>query len=603
MMKLIKWLVVFILTVGICTVLYLTLFFNINDFKPQIVDAVKKQTGRTLTIKQDLSWSFFPSLGINVGAISFSNPDSFQPQQMLEINQAVANVALIPLFSQEIEIEQLNLDGLTVNLVTDKEGKTSFYGLDENKQTTAIPAETANRQPVTLSSLNIGGISITNMQVNIVNQQTKTEQHFTLSSFTLGQFSLGQFADMDYEFEADLAELKLSSTGKGQIKVSEKFDNIQINQFSISNNFKGESLPKKSLQVDLLTDVVIALKNKDVTLTINELTLDNIEANAKVALNYANTIPVIKLDIELGDIDLDSLLPQSDKAVEDKVETASIESDKEPDLSALKQVDLTLALKAKSIKVNNLLTQNWQMDTVVKQGVIDLKKLSAELYKGHISVTAKVDARKSVPTYQFDKQVSGVQIRPLLTDLAEIDLLSGTANFAVKGEGSSLISSKLKQQLIANGQFEIADGSLYGVNIPQMIRSAQKKMAGDLSAQDIQELKTDFTSLTGSFKLLEGALNNPDLSMSSPLIRLDGKGTANIISEKIDYKLVTKVVGSLVGQGSEQDSLKGVDIPLSISGSFQDPKFGLDTDALLKGRLNQEKDKLKDSLLKKLGGF
>ncbi|WP_434937766.1 AsmA family protein [Shewanella sp. HL-SH8] len=603
-MKLIKWLVVFILTVGICTVLYLTLFFNINDFKPQIVDAVKKQTGRTLTINQDLSWSFFPSIGINIGAISFSNPDSFQPQHMLEINQAVANVALIPLLSQEIEIEQLTLDGLTVNLVTDKKGKTSFYGLGEDKQTTQIPAEASNGQAMALSSLNIGGISITNMQVNIINQQTKTEQHFTLSSFTLGQFSLGQFADMEYEFDAELAEMKLSSAGKGQIKVSDNLDSIHINQFSITNNFKGESLPNKSLQADLLTDVVIALNSKDVTLTISQLTLDNIEANAKLALNYGNTIPVIKLDIEFGDIDLDSLLPKSaTDASEEKVATVSTESDKEPDLSALKQLDLTLNLKAKTIKVNNLLTQNWQMNTVIKQGVIDFKKLSAELYQGNITVSAKVDARKSVPTYQFDKQVTGVQIRPLLIDLAEVDLISGIANFSAKGEGASLIPSKLKQQLLANGQFEVADGSLYGVNIPQMIRSAQKKIAGDLSAQDAQELKTDFTSLTGSFNLLEGVLNNPDLSMSSPLIRLEGKGTANIISQNIDYKLITKVVGSLAGQGSQQDTLKGIDIPLSINGSFQDPKFALDTDALLKGRLNQEKDKLKDSLLKKLGGF
>ncbi|UJF20734.1 AsmA family protein [Shewanella sp. OMA3-2] len=602
-MKLIKWLVISMLAIGICAVLYLTLFFNINDFKPQIVDAVKKQTGRTLTINQDLSWSFYPSIGIKVGAVSFSNPDSFQPQQMLEINQAIANVALMPLLRQEIEIDQLSLDGLTVNLVTDNKGKTSFYGLGEDKQTTITDTQTSNGHAMALSSLNIGGISITNMKVNIIDQQAKTEQHFTLNSFTLGQFSLGQFADIAYEFEADLAEIKLSSTGKGQVKVSDKLDSIQINQFAISNNLKGESLPKKSLQADLVTDVVISLNNKDMTLTISELTLDNIEANAKVALNYANTVPVIKLDIELGDIDLDSLLPKSAKTTEDGAEAVSTESDKEPDLSALKQVDLTVNLKAKSIKVNNLLTQNWQMNTVIKQGVVNLKKLSADLYTGNITVTAKIDARKNVPTYQFDNHVTEVQIRPLLTDLAAIDLISGTANFSVKGKGTSLIPSKFKQQLIADGQFEIADGSLYGVNIPQMIRSAQKKMTGDLSAQDDQELKTDFTSLTGSFNLLEGVINNSDLSMSSPLVRLDGKGTANIISQQIEYQLNTKVVGSLAGQGSEQDSLQGVDIPLSISGSFQDPKFGLDTDALLKGRLDQEKDKLKDRLFKKLGGL
>ncbi|MCT7941766.1 AsmA family protein [Shewanella holmiensis] len=606
-MKLIKWLVISIFAIVICAVLYLTVFFNINDFKPQVVDAVKQHTGRTLTIDQDLSWSFFPTLGINVGSIALSNPDNFQPQQMLQVNQAVANVALLPLFSQQVKVDNLSLDGLTLNLITDKQGNTSFDGLTstaQNDKSKDVESDQIDKS-MPLSSLNVGGVSITNMHINLIDMQTNSEQHFTLTSFTLGEFSLGEFADMEYEFEAELADMKLSSSGSGKIKVSQKIDHIQISDLLIENLVEGENLPNKTVKSTIAADLSVALNTKNIDLVISKLSVDSIQASAKLAVNYAKKVPVIDFNIEFGDIDLNSLLPKSAESDTDKNGTSEQDAEvtSEPDLASLKGIDLTLALKAKSIKLDNLLTQNWQLNTTVKQGLIDIKQLTAELYQGNINVKASIDARNKVPSYQFNNQLNGLQIRPLLTDLAEVDLLSGTANFTVKGHGSSLIPAKLKQQLIANGQFEIADGSLYGVNIPQMIRSGQKKLAGDLSAQDSQELKTDFTSLAGGFSLLDGVITNPDLAMASPLIRLDGKGTANIISHQIDYSLITKVVGSLAGQGGEKDALSGIDIPLKITGSFQEPKYRLDTQALLKGKLNKETDKLKDSLFKKLGGL
>ncbi|MCA1895752.1 AsmA family protein, partial [Shewanella putrefaciens] len=116
-MKLIKWFLAILVTLALLVTLYLTVFFDPNDFKPEIVNAVKKQTGRELVIADDLSWTFFPALGINLGGISLSNPEGFTPKSMLDVNKAVAEVALIPLFRKEIQVAQLSLDGANINLV------------------------------------------------------------------------------------------------------------------------------------------------------------------------------------------------------------------------------------------------------------------------------------------------------------------------------------------------------------------------------------------------------------------------------------------------------------------------------------------------------
>ncbi|MCT8986731.1 AsmA family protein [Shewanella phaeophyticola] len=613
-MKAVKWFLAIVLILIVGSTVYLTMFFDLNNFKPQIVDAVKKQTGRDLQIKDDLSWSVFPSIGIKLGGISLSNPENFSPASMLDVNEAVANVALMPLFSQQIEVDLLKLDGLTLNLVTQKNGKTSFDGL--SGEGVSEPADDAATSPnssdskMSLQTLEIGGIELTNTNINLIDMATDTSQTFSLKSFTLGQFSLGKFADFAYEFAATLPDMQLASSGQGKIQVDQALKNITINDFTMSHNAQGDSLPKKSITVDMTTQLQMALDAQTIELQLTTLSAMDIAATGKVDVNYGNSVPKIAMTLDVGDIDVDMLLPQKtateDMVTDDTPESTASVTSSEPDLSVLKTVDLTVTLSAKSIKVSNMLTQNWQMNMAIKNGVLTLSSLTADLYEGKLALSAKLDGRKAVPTYQFDKTLTGVNIRPLLTDAAEVDLLSGSASFQVKGSGSSLIPEKLKKNLDAVGQFEVADGSLYGVNIPQMIRSAQQKLKGDLSSDDKEELKTDFTSLTGSFTVKEAVVTNPDLAMASPLLRIKGEGTANIASEALDYNLTTSVVGSLSGQSDATDeSLKGIDVPLTIKGTFQEPKFGIDTKALLEGQFKDEadkaKEKLKDGLFKKLG--
>ncbi|GIU16007.1 cell envelope biogenesis protein AsmA [Shewanella sp. MBTL60-112-B2] len=590
-------------------VLYITVIFDPNDFKPQIVDLVKLQTGRELAIGSDLSWTFFPSLGIKLGKITLSNPQGFKNASMVSVNEVVAEVALMPLLKKEVEISQLNLDGLTLKLETQKDGRTSFDGLAgnaDNKATSEGATQSTASSNATLARLDIGGIAITNTQITNIDHLSQTEQVFALKELTLGRFQLGEFAPLNYEFSATLPDMAVTSQGQGQIKVAQDLQTITINDFVVNNQVTGEGIPNGSLKADLATSLVVALDKQTLSLVLSSFNAANINATGKLDIAYGSKVPQVVAKLEVGDVDLDALLPkqEGEPANQDKP-TANPSKAVEPDLTAMKSVNLDVDVRIKSVKVANLKTENWVMKLLMKGGVADIKQLSADLYGGKINVTAKLDGREKVASYQFDKRLSGVDIRALLIDMADVDLLDGKANFNVAGKGRSLLPDNLKRNLVANGQFEIADGAIHGVNIPQMIREAKAKLGGDLSATaGSTEKKTDFTSMTGSFNVAKGVVTNPDLDMASPLIRLQGAGTANIISEALDYKLTTSVVGSLEGQGGDtRDSLYGVEIPFAISGTMSEPKFALDTKALLDSKLKDETNKLKDSLFKKFGGF
>lgn len=311
-MKAIKWILLSVTAVVLALVAYLVLVFDLNDYKPEIVNAVKKQTGRELVIAQDLSWTFFPSLGIKLGAVSFSNPEGFAPAHMLEIKQAVADVALTPLFSKQIEIDQLNLDGLTVNLVTLANGKTSFDGLTDQNTT---PKET--QEPNTagagnsLSGVSIGGINITNTKITVVDRIANQEQVFNLESLTLGAFTLGRFADLAYRFSGTLPDMQLSSEGKGKVKISESMELVELVSLNLTNIAKGKGLPKGSIASNLVADISINLKNQSLAVTLEKLTAESVQGQGKIEVMYGAQVPQVNAQLDFGDIDLDKLLPQA----------------------------------------------------------------------------------------------------------------------------------------------------------------------------------------------------------------------------------------------------------------------------------------------------
>lgn len=587
-------------------VLYITVFFDINNLKPEIIDAVKKHTGRELTITDDLNWTIYPSVGINLGGVTLSNPKGFTPTSMLHVNNALAEVSLMPLFNREIYVTKLNLDGAVINLVTRKNGQTSLDGLTGSN--TSVKSNTSATQPSQsqIANIEIGGISIANTKINIIDEAKGESQTYTLNSFTLGRITLDNFAPITYEISANLTDMKITSKGYGELKLSSDFNIIVIDKLKTQTVAEGDSIPNKKMTTALGVNSTIELDKKQVMADIKLLSHELINASGKLIVSYGATVPQISADFKIGDLDIDQFLPKSEVATRGKPESTNVQQATEPDLSMLKSLDLNAKLAIKSLKVANLTSQNWSVELGVKNGILDIKQLTADFYQGKFLLNAQVDARQAVTSYQFDKQITGVQIQPLLKDAVDVDLLAGTVNFKLKGSGKSMLPDALKKNLLATGRFEITDGALYDINIAQMIRSAQAKLKGDFSNEIKEERKTDFSSLTGTFSLKNGIAANPDLSMASPLLRLGGMGSANLMTEFLDYRLTASLVNTLIGQGSnDKYSFSSIDIPLTITGSFQKPEYALDTKVLLNNQLKEEadkaKEKLKDSLFKKLG--
>jgi AsmA protein len=591
-----KWLLAVVAGFIAVAAFYLLVVFDLNDFKAEITRKVEQQTGRQLQIAGDIGWTIYPSLGLSLSDVKLSNPKGFAPEQMLEVSELKAAVALMPLFNQDLQIQQLHLDGVIANLVTRKDGSSSMDGLTANKTTTTTETETA---AATGPELQLQDLSVSNLQLNLLSEGSP-DQRLTLKSLKLNDFKANEWAPLDFELVVLSSQTQLDVKGSAQLQLSENNQLVQLKDFVLETDFTG--VPVKQLSLE--TELTLALDKKQLEWQWKKLQLDEIKGSGQLAVNYAKQA-VIKLDLQLDEVDTASYIAENNP---EQAGSTAQPSQAEPDLSALRQFDLDLKLAVKTFKVAGLHTENLQLALTNKAGLMQIQNASADLYQGKVLAKATLDARKTPVSYSFNKQLSGLALRPLLTDGADIDLLSGTAKLSIEGKGHSLLPEQIKKNLLATGSFEVTDGSLYGVNIAQMIRNAKATLKNEAQTTEDSEQKTDFSSLTGSFNLADGIFTNPDLKMAAPLLRLAGKGSANLINEELDYQLSTALVNTSKGQGGkEKDELAGIEIPLKISGTMQKPKYALDTKALVEGQLKDKvesgKEKLKNKLLEKLGGL
>lgn len=95
--------------------------FDPNDYKNVVTDTFKAQTGRTLSIEQNLSLTYFPWLAVETGGVTVGSAAAFggDAQPFLTANRVAARVKLIPLLSRKIEVGTVELEGITVHLARD----------------------------------------------------------------------------------------------------------------------------------------------------------------------------------------------------------------------------------------------------------------------------------------------------------------------------------------------------------------------------------------------------------------------------------------------------------------------------------------------------
>lgn len=314
--------------------------------------------------------------------------------------------------------------------------------------------------------------------------------------------------------------------------------------------------------------------------------------------NFAK--PILRYNLTLNEIDVDRYLPPPAESKEKAVKAAEPEKPVELPLKMMRGLDINGTARIGKLKVMNLRSEAITTTVNAREGLFRIYPLGAKLYQGTYSGNITFDVRGEKPLLGLDEKLTGVQAGPLLKDFMGKDYVTGKASVVAKITARGLEPSSIRQSLNGNASFSFVNGAVKGINIAQLIRdgySAYKKQP----AAPERAKQTDFAELRGSVVIHDGLVINDDLSAKSPLFRIGGKGNVHLVKETIDYRVEAAVVGSLEGQGGKEISdLKGLTVPIKISGTFTEPKFSLDMASLFEAKaraaLEAEKQKAAERL-------
>src|SRR5690606_28099123 len=137
-----------------------------NDFKPDITAAARDYANPVLDIQGDLDWTFWPSLGVQIGRTEARLPDD--EALFAGIDAVHRGVAAWPLLFGSVEMDDVLIDGLQLDLVEGPDGANwEKIGAGESS---AAPVEQAAPEdaadggaldiPVSIPSLTINNANI-----------------------------------------------------------------------------------------------------------------------------------------------------------------------------------------------------------------------------------------------------------------------------------------------------------------------------------------------------------------------------------------------------------------------------------------------------------
>lgn len=627
-----------VLLAGVAAIVAAT--FNPNDYKPLLIREVQEKTQRTLVIPGDIKLSFFPKLGVKLGAASLSERGS--DAVFASVDSAKMSLALLPLLSKQLVVDRVGIDGMKLNIRRAQDGSTNFDDLlSKTGKKDESPGAGSQSFRFDIDSVHVG-----NAQVQF--DDRKEDRKLVLDQLKLDTGKLLDGVPGKLQFGGHIRADKPALDATVAVDSGFAFD-LERKQFAfddIDADLKGNAGSaafniKLKARADLgrhLVDVskidaslklpnpaggAIALKaggNAGIDLAKDALTanlkgtIDDSNFDAKLEMPKFSPA-MYTFDVSIDKLDLDryqakptvtatSTAPASASAA------IPAAAQKKPQggagefaaLGTLRNLHTDGSLRIGTLKVRNIHSANARLGVHAAGGRVDFNPLALDLYGGHAEGAMSVNVAQPV-RIATRQNLSGIDVGPLLKDATGKDTLEGKGNVQIDVSASGDDIVHMKKTLAGTARLELRDGAVRGVNVAQAVREAKARIGelrGDAPAQAgtaSAAEKTDFSELAASFRIANGVAHNDDLAMKSPLLRIGGAGDVDIGEGRLDYTVRATVVPTLEGQGGpELQALKGVTVPVTLSGPFAALAWHVDFSGMARGLAQQKLDEKKEEL-------
>jgi uncharacterized protein involved in outer membrane biogenesis len=130
-------------------------FFDLNQYKPQIVAEVKKATGRDLVIDGPVSLSLLPLPSVSVTGVKFFNVAGAKNPNMVEVKSVTVRPSLFALLTGGLEVSEVVLSEPKIVLEINAEGKPNWEFTPSVGEARPASPKPASPKPISLGRLTI----------------------------------------------------------------------------------------------------------------------------------------------------------------------------------------------------------------------------------------------------------------------------------------------------------------------------------------------------------------------------------------------------------------------------------------------------------------
>ena len=564
-------------------------------------DQVEAQTGRKLSFDGKVKISLWPVLGVKTGPVKLSNADwaGVDAPPMLRAEGLSIGVAAAELLTGEIRVKEITVNAPELHLSTREDGQGNWVFGDAAPAAAAPTAEDGGALPLAVERIRLRDASLTYaafgaapIEQKGVDLDLRWPDPAGAAEVKLTLRPAGEAVEVEAEIGrfAKFLEGEVASVGATLRTAGSRarFDG----RASIAGDASGRvtadlkdtgavmraagledpGLPKGLGQAVILgadltytTDGRLALRDLDLQLDQNRLT-----GAADLVLS---AVPQVTAQLQAGDLDFSALTAGGD-AGEDAGGDSGWPKDR-IDASALGLMNGSVDLSVQSLNTGSVVLGPSKLNLSIDRARAVLAMAPMSVFGGSINGQLVANNRNGL-SVGGKVNANDIQMKQALGQLAEIETISGATLAQIEFLGVGDNMDAIMRSLSGKGRFEVGKGFFTGFDLEGLMRSGNGNGGS-----------TVFDSLTASFSMKNGNLDNQDLLLLLKSVRAEGKGRIGLGAQDLDY-LFTPQVSDNAGQALR--------IPVRLKGSWWDPSIRPDLSEALEADIEVKKDELEAEL-------
>lgn len=242
--------------------------------------------------------------------------------------------------------------------------------------------------------------------------------------------------------------------------------------------------------------------------------------------------------------------------------------------STLPIFDLDIRISAERADLGVARVSDVALSVMASDGKFDATLASAKIFNGAVKARLTLTEAETGLALKLHSNFEKIDSGTALLALMNNRHFEGVSNGSLTVEAMGETAEGLMKNLSGSGEFAVENGMLSGINVEGILRKAETRplsLTGSLGGGN-----TEFDRIVLKTQISKGEAELLEASMASPDARVAMTGLVDIGKRQLDIRGEASTTSIREGQ-------KQLQLPFSITGTFDEPRLKPDIEKMLRG--------------------